>query len=244
MTIWMGTIPREGLSKKKIIKFFEEYDVHKWIIGRETGRKGYEHYQIRFQGSDEIYDALKDWFKKGHFECANDKWSWDYESKSGNYLRSDDGPRMLRRRFGTLTPDQQLVIELARQANDRQIVCWCTSYGGAGKSFLCAALWERCLAHYVQASNTAKGLVQDVASEFIRHGRRPFIVIDIPRTWKWTDDMYYAIESIKSGLIKDTRYSSDTIDIVDSAVIVVCNSYPKVGKLSEDRWVIYSDEHP
>jgi len=244
MSVWIATIPRENLSKKKILKFFEVHDVHKWIIGRERGSGGYEHYQIRFQGSDEIFEDFKDWFKKGHIEKGNEKWSWDYETKDGNYLRSDDRPRVLRRRFGNLTPDQRLIVALADESNDRQIVCWVTARGGAGKSFLCSALWERRKAHYIQASNTAKGLIQDVASEFIKHGYRPYIVIDIPRTWKWTDDMYYAIESVKSGLIKDTRYSSETIDVVDSAVIVVCNSYPKVGKLSEDRWIIYSDEHP
>lgn len=242
MTVWMATIPREGLSKKKILKFFEVNDVHKWIVGRETGRSGYEHYQIRFQGSDEIYDAFKDWFKRGHIEKASD--TWTYERKEGRYLCSEDNDRILRRRFGRLRPVQQLILELAKQSSDREIICWHSEQGSKGKSFFTSALWERGLAHYIQPSNTAKGLIQDVASECIENGKRPIIVIDIPRTWKWTEDLYFAIEKIKDGLVKDTRYHSRTINIVGTALIIMCNTYPKVGKLSEDRWIIYSDEHP
>lgn len=244
MTIWMGTIPREGLSKKKILKFFEINDIHKWIIGRETGAGGYEHYQIRFQGSDEIFETFKDWFKKGHIEKANEQWSWNYESKEGNYLRSDDDRRTLRQRRGRFTTTQRVITELAKGSDDRQIIVWHTDSGNKGKSWYTSALWERRLAHIILPSNTAKGLIQDVASEVIENGKRPFIVIDIPRTWKWTDELYFAIEKIKDGLVKDTRYHSRTINLGKVAVIIMCNSYPKVGKLSADRWVIYSDEHP
>lgn len=242
MTVWMGDAPRT-YSKKLFFKFFEEYDIHKWIIARETGKGGYEHWQFRFQTSqDDIFEEFKDWFKKGHIEKASD--TWNYERKDGNYLTDTDNAYILRRRFGRMSTVQSLVLQLARESGDRDVIVWHTNEGRCGKSFFTSALWERGLAHYIQPSNTAKGLIQDVASEFIENGYRPMVVIDIPRTWKWTDDLYFAIEKIKDGLIKDTRYHSRTIDIVGTAVIVMCNSYPKVGKLSADRWIIYSDEHP
>lgn len=246
MTVFMGTIPREiqsniggttGISKKKLFLFLEVHDIHKWIIGRETGRGGYKHWQIRFQTSnEEIFDDFKEWFKQGHLEKASD--TWEYETKSGDYFRDDDNAEKLLQRFGPFRDVQQRVINTVESSGDRSIVVWCTEEGNVGKSWMCGALWERRLAHYVQPQNTAKGLIQDCASEVIQNGQRPIIVIDIPRTWKWTEDLYCAIESIKDGLIKDPRYGSRTINIRGTKLLILCNSRPQLGKLSLDRWTI------
>lgn len=240
MTIYLGTIPSENVGTKKWLAFFQYYDIHKWVIAREEGRGGYKHWQVRFQttafDSDEGWEELKDWFKKGHFEKASD--SWDYERKGGHFLTSDDTPDTLSERFRPLRDAQKRVLEALDRNNDREITVWVTSHGNAGKSWLCGALWERGLAHIVQPQNTAKGLIQDCASEFIEHGRRPYVIIDIPRTWKWTTEIYCAIESIKDGLIKDTRYGSRTINIRGVKVLVMSNTLPTLDKLSNDRWVI------
>lgn len=240
MTVFMGTVPREGVSKKKWFKFFEYYDIHKWVLGREEGKGGYKHWQVRFQttvfDSDEGFNELKDWFKQGHFLKASD--TWDYETKSGDYFRDDDNDEILRLRFGKYRKVQERVIERVYGTNDREVVVWVTEEGNAGKSWLCAALWERREAHYILPQNTAKGLIQDCASEVINNGKRPIIVIDIPRTWKWTEELYCAIESIKDGLIKDPRYNSRTVNIRGTKVLILCNSRPQLSKLSRDRWVI------
>lgn len=249
MTVWMMTIPREGCSRNKLFQFMEDYDIHKWIIGREEGKSGYKHWQVRFSTSqfdrDEVNDKnelisgierIKDWFKQAHIEKASD--TWNYETKSGNYFRDDDNDLILRQRFGKLRDNQQKVLETVYGTNDRQIVTWVTEEGNVGKSWLCGALWERRIAHTVQPQNTAKGLIQDVASEVLSNGKRDIIIIDIPRTWKWTEELYCAIETIKDGLIKDTRYGSRTVNIRGTKLLVLCNAEPKLGKLSRDRWVI------
>lgn len=246
----MLTIPREQATKRKVFAFLEYYDVHIYTVGRERGKGGYEHWQIRFEASGIDDDkegtgfaTIKDWFPEAHVE-NNASDNYEYERKEGRYFNSDDNSEIIKRRYGPLTKEQEHVYNLALESNDREIVVWCSRRGGVGKSFFGSALWERRIAHSILPSNTAKGLIQDVASECIENGKRPVIVIDIPRTWKWTDELYFAIEKIKDGLIKDTRYHSRTIDIVGTAVIVLCNSYPKVGKLSADRWVIYESSRP
>lgn len=240
MSIYMGTIPRENVSKTKLFKFFEYYDIHKWIVGREEGKNGYKHWQVRFQttafDSDEGWEELKDWFKTGHFEKASDEWS--YETKSGDYFTSRDNKETIQLRFGRLTEVQKRVLQAVRITNNREIVVWYTDEGGCGKSHLCGALWERRIAHYVIPQGTAKSIIQDVASEVLNNGDREMIVIDIPRTWKWTEEMYCAIETIKDGLVKDPRYSSRTINIRGTKLLILCNHMPKLGKLSADRWVV------
>lgn len=243
----MATIPRTEATKRKLKLFFESQDIHRWVYGREKGKGGYEHYQLRFEWLDEHsndgFTIFKDWFYSGHLEVAKSE-GWEYEKSEGKYFSWDDNYPILRRRYGKFTPYQQVVFNLAKESNDRQIIVWVQPDGGSGKSFFTSALWERRLAHNILPSNTAKGLIQDVASEVIENGKRPFITIDIPRTWKWTDELYFAIEKIKDGLIKDTRYHSRTVNIVGTAIIVLCNEAPKLSKLSSDRWVIYNDGHP
>lgn len=239
MTIWMVTCPRENVSKKRWFKFFETYDIHKWILGRETGTGGYKHWQVRFQTTvfddDDTFKEMKEWFKQAHFIKGSN--TWDYETKSGDYFRDDDNPEIIQQRFGRLREAQKRVIETVYATNDRQIVVWVTEEGNVGKSWLCGALWERRLAHYIMPQNTAKGLIQDCASEVIHNGKRPMIVIDIPRTWKWTEELYCAIETIKDGLIKDPRYSSTTVNIRGTKLLIMCNTRPQPDKLSRDRWV-------
>lgn len=243
MTVWMVTCPREGVSKKRWFKFFEFYDIHKWVLGRETGKGGYKHWQVRFQTTafdktEKVNDILelKEWFKQAHVLKASD--TWEYETKSGDYFRDDDNPEILRQRFGEFREAQERVIQTVYGTNDRQIVVWCTEEGNVGKSWMCGALWERREAHYILPQNTAKGLIQDCASEVIQNGKRPIIIIDIPRTWKWTEELYCAIETIKDGLIKDPRYGSRTVNIRGTKLLILCNSRPQLGKLSRDRWVI------
>lgn len=249
MTVWMGTIPRENVSKKRLFKFFEYYDIHKWVVGRETGKNGYKHWQVRFQteafddpkGETENFEKLKDWFRSGNFRQASD--TWTYETKGGEYFTSEDNHEIILQRFASLWPNQQHVLERVYRTNDREIVVWYTEEGNCGKTWLRKALWERRIAHYVNPVKvSAEKIIQDCASEVITNGRRDIIVIDLPRTYRWTEDMYIAIECIKDGLVKDTRYSSRSVNMSGTKVLVLCNSPPKVGKLSADRWVILAGE--
>lgn len=49
---------------------------------------------------------------------------------------------------------------------------------------------------------------------------------------------YCAIESVKDGLITNTKYESGTMCFNSPHVIVLSNDYPNVSKLSKDRWNI------
>lgn len=245
---WMITAPRRSkedqwgiehpTSKKEIRMILDLFDIKHFTIGIEEGKDGYQHYQMRVTVSgDDFFERVHDLEPQWHLEKAESR-SDEYERKEGRFWSSEDTEEITRQRFGKLTIGQEIVMGTLDRNNDRQITVWVTIKGGYGKSWLAGHLWETGKAHVCQSQDTVKGMIQDIASEFIKHGWRPYVVIDIPRTWKWTDDLCCAIERIKDGLIKDTRYEAKTINIRGVKILILTNETPKLHKLSEDRWVI------
>lgn len=234
-TVIMMTLPRvrESVEEVYLLQWMIDHDIHKWIIAAETGQDGYKHWQVRM-ATRHTFEELKKEFPKAHIEEASN--TWQYERKEGRYYTSWDTLGSLQQRYAELRPWQREVLENLKTQNDRQIDVICNPSGNIGKSFLIAYLWETGYAHVVQGQNNAKGIVQDCASEFLENGYRESVVIDIPWTWKWTNDLYVAMERIKDGLIKDTRYNSRTINIHGVKVLVMCNQKPSMSKLAQDRW--------
>lgn len=235
-THWMGTIPCEQGIKRRWKLFIETNDIHKWIIGQEIGKNGYQHYQVRFSARDipNFFDTIKTYFPKGHFEIASD--NYDYEKKEGHYWCSEDGRKVRECRFGEPDNNQRRILTQVRKQSDRGITVVHDSKGNIGKSWLCRHLFERGQAYYVPPTvDTVKGLIQFVASGY---RNEKIVIIDIPRSWKWSEQLYTAIESIKDGLVYDTRYSAKTRDIWGVKILVLTNTLPKIGALSIDRWDI------
>lgn len=230
---YMLTIPRYPWVKKGLKAFIEHNDVHKWIVAKETGKGGYEHYQVRLT-TGAGFERLKEAFPQAHIEQASEV--FDYERKEGRYWTSEDTSAIRRNRFGRLDRNQERILSHVRKSNDRSITVVFDPEGNLGKSFLCRWLYEQGKGYYVPPTiDTVKGIIQFIASGYRNEG---IIVIDIPRSWKWSEQLYTAIESIKDGLIFDTRYSAKTRDIYGVNVLVLTNNKPKLDKLSKDRWDI------
>lgn len=241
MSLWVGTIPRSETTKRKLRLFIESQDIHRWVYGRETGKSGYEHIQIRFEWLDkdnpDAFIIWKDWFYSGHIELARTD-SWEYEKKSGRYFCWDDTPGKITQRYGPLRHNQIQVLELLHETRDREILVWYDPIGGAGKSHLCGALWERRQAYYCPPYlSSVKEIIQFVASGY---NQEPYIIIDLPRDIKWNTALYAGVEAIKDGLIAEPRYNAQTRNIKGVKVLVLCNTMPKLDRLSVDRWKIFA----
>nr|WCR62193.1 MAG: replication associated protein [Smacoviridae sp.] len=240
MEKYIMTIPR-SVSKRALRIMTEMNDCKKWVIGKEVGKNGYEHWQVRIETSnDGFFDWVKQHIPTAHIEKAEHGVDESvYERKEGKYWGYSDRTEVLVQRFGRLRKPQEAIIEALESTNDREVVIWYDEGGNVGKSWLTGALWERGLAYYCPPTvDTVKGMVQWVASCYMDGGFRPYIIIDIPRSWKWSEQLYVAIESIKDGLVYDTRYHSRMINIRGVKVLVLTNTLPKLDKLSKDRWRI------
>nr|WCR62286.1 MAG: replication associated protein [ssDNA virus sp.] len=233
----MFTHPNGKFWKAQFRKMIDELDVHKWVVGFEVGKDGYRHLQGRLRvsmGETEAFMAVKKYLPMAHIEKCSD--TWEYERKSGRFLSSEDTPEIRAVRFGQPRDEQVYWMTKAEDQGNRGITVVFDKQGNHGKSWLCNWLFERNIGFYVPPTiDTVKGMIQWIASGY---DHEPFIVIDIPRSWKWSEQLYVAIESIKDGLVYDTRYHSQIRNIRGVKVIVFTNEYPKLGKLSEDRWDI------
>lgn len=237
MTIYMMTMPRNSVNKALLKKFIDDQDIHKWVIGYETGKTGYKHFQVRLQyGGD--FTKLKNWFCDAHIEEGSD--DWRYERKSGYFISSDDTVEIRKCRFGVLRNNQRRVLDILSRSGNRSIVVWYDKRGGVGKSYYTRYCYEKGLAYYVPPTvNDTKSLIQYVCAGY--QGER-FIIIDIPRSARWSESLYTAIESIKDGLVYDTRYTARIRDIWGVQILVLCNTFPELGALSRDRWIIVNKE--
>lgn len=232
-TIYMITAPRAQVHKRAWKEFIKKHDIHKWIIAKETGSGGYEHWQVRLDTSA-TFEELKSAFPTAHIEKST-VWS-NYERKEGNFIQSDDTTDIRRCRFGTLRANQRRIIQHLRLQSDRGITVVYDPRGGSGKSFLIRHLYETGRGCYVPPTiGSVQGIIQYVASGY---RGEPYILIDIPRSTKWNTQVLEGLEAIKDGLVYDTRYHAQMRDIWGVKVLVTTNTMPNLDALSADRWDI------
>lgn len=242
-TDFMLTIPKDEKADAfgTFMAYVRRKDLHKWVIGDEKGRNGYRHYQCRVrvrEDAEEAFTELKEVFPTAHIEQCSDV--WEYETKEGRFTCSEDRPEILAIRFGKEREYQRTWSALMDAQTDREVTIFYDPDGNFGKSWWAIHHWETRHAHVVNPNGTAKTLMQDVASKYATQGYRPWLLIDIPRTWKWTEELYYAIEKIKDGLISDPRYGATDINIRGVRVGITCNEAPRRSALSDDRWVVWN----
>lgn len=236
----MITAPYDKVKSNLWVVIMLTYDVKRWIIARETGKNGYVHWQVRLQISGD-FNQFFDWIRgvtEGNVHVEQSQMWTDYERKEAHFYTSEDTARIRNQRFGKPRWYQKRILEALQKTKDREIVCWVDRDGNMGKSWLCSHLWETGKAHVMNPTLNASRMIADACS-MLEHDYRPIMVINIPRTWKWTDDLMVTIETLKDGLISDPRYGNTTINR-DIKILVLTNTNPKQSKLSADRWVIAS----
>ncbi|BBE29360.1 replication associated protein [Chlorocebus cynosuros associated smacovirus] len=272
----LATIDRDGYSGiSALMATIRELDIHKWIIGAETGAGGFKHWQCRFKTrleDKEEVTGLK-WDEKSGTvkqiketvtadaqltrilrqklgdgvmiytaKCSD---AWEYETKEGCYLASWDTMEVRRTRFGKPTWAQKEALQALQRTNDREVMVWYDPTGNIGKSWLTNHLYEKGLAYCIPATMKDVEMIIKTTASLASKDReagyppRPYVIIDIPRSWKWSNQLYTAIETIKDGLIMDPRYTAQPINIRGVKVMVMTNTRPQLDKLSKDRWWIH-----
>lgn len=233
-TTYLITLPRnrESIEEVWLLNWMFKNDIHKWIIAKETGNDGYKHWQIRLRSRYDWNKMKEEFGEKAHIEEASDE--WNYERKEGNFIKSDDNTNILGIRYGRLRDNQRRILDEADKTDDRGIVSVVDYNGASGKTWLAVKLHETGRGFYVPPTiSNSQGIIQYVASGY---NGEEYIVIDIPRSTKWTNQLYVAVETIKDGLVYDTRYHTTIRNIRGVKVIVFCNTKPNLSKLSKDRW--------
>lgn len=237
MKTYMLILPRNKVHHKELKMMKEELDAKKWIIARETGRGGYEHWQCRVSVSGD----LREWNERNglgwHIEDANDV--WEYEQKDGDYWCSWDTVETILFRKGRLRDTQSRLIRSVDSQGDRGVTIWIDKNGGFGKTwaFLRGVLEGWVLPVPAVAISTSK-LGGWVKSAY--RGQR-ILWIDIPRAKKIETDLWACIEELK-GIAYEWRYASSWILTIGLKILVTTNnelSKNDLAQLSADRWDIH-----
>lgn len=177
--------------------------------------------------------------KKIHWEFVGDvKASYVYCTKSdtrngGVFLKKYTIPYTFR--LDNLYDWQKILLTqltYGDSPHDRQVNWYWSTQGKTGKSSFC-----KHLVFNYNAVFLSKGKYNDIIN--IIHNtdmvNKNIVVIDLPRN-NGNKVSYDAIESIKNGLICNTKFETGSKGFAPPHIVVFANSPPDLDKLSNDRW--------
>lgn len=126
---------------------------------------------------------------------------------------------------------QKVVIDMVSgEADDRTIVWIVDERGGSGKSFL---------SRYLQLEKGAiqlSGRLQDMS---MLYNKESIAIFDISRSAaEHSDHLYSFAESLKNGIIIQTKYETCRKIFTPPHVLFFANKYPDPSKWTEDRYKV------
>lgn len=224
----------------------------KYAFQEETGESGTKHLQGVLTLKTKMRDTAFGLPKEIHWENPKDiEAAYTYcmkdETRTGQrWTRGVKLPYHFK--LKTMRPWQQQVMDIiAQPPDDRSIHWFWEEHGNTGKSVL--------VKHLVVNNNAifiAGGKQSDIINVIFNsnmHDSR-IVCIDIPRN-QANHISYSAIESIKNGLICNTKYETGFVAFDPPHIIVFANCPPNEDCLSADRWKITqivgnhtNDAHP
>lgn len=231
----------------------------KWCFQKEQGEGGYIHWQCRF--------SLKEKERKdGVLKRIKAEWGWENVHGDGLRPTSNENrdnqfyamkedtriegpwsnendcyvPRQVRE-IERLYQWQREIVDKCKVWDSRTINVVIDKKGGNGKSVLCS--YMRCykLGRILPALNDSKDLMRACCSM----PTATAYLIDLPRALdkRRMNEMYAALECIKSGYAYDERYNFTEKVFDCPSVWVFTNTEPDMDMLSRDRWRLWEIEN-
>jgi len=130
---------------------------------------------------------------------------------------------------------QKDIINIIKTEPDDRTIYWLWSgKGNIGKSTFC-----KYLAFTYDAILCGKGQYSDIMNILFKANmdKTKLVLFDLPRN-NGNKISYSAIESIKNGMIVNTKYETGFKMFNPPHIIVFSNAYPDLAGLSDDRWVV------
>lgn len=172
-----------------------------------------------------------------HIECArgNDVENFNYCSKDGKYLTNMDVPRKII--IKPLFAEWQFELEekLKTEPDDRTIHWYWSCCGGVGKSLFTRYMYGK---NEKKCVIINKGKYADMMNQMFMIDCEYIdtVIIDVPRSMK--NISYSALESIKDGIITNSKYETGTKLIPFMHVVIFCNFEPELDEFSKDRYIV------
>lgn len=225
--------------------FFKSFCV-KYAFQRETGESGTKHLQGTI--------TLKKRARYTEFGL-NKKIHWEKPlnlAKSYLYCVKEDSrdkgtlPYVMNYDYISLNEPLNIITDLypwqvdalravSNSASPRTIFWFWENTGNTGKSSFCKYLCYHHNAVYIDEGK--KSDIINVIYNIKNINSKSIIVIDIPRD-NGNNVSYKAIESIKNGVIMNTKYETGMRLFNSPHIMIFSNLPPNEEKLSSDRWYI------
>jgi len=227
------------LELEDIIKYVPE-NCKLCIIGSEVGESGTPHLQgyIEFITKKRPKSIFKN--NRIHWEVckADRKANLNYCSKEENVLY--EYPKKFKLKIINEDSFYQWQLDILKkideEPDDRSVIWVYETEGNVGKSAFTKWTVSKRNALFCNG-----GKAQDIINLCFNHDMETsnLIVWDMPRANKGVIS-YSAIESIKNGLICNTKYETG-VKMFNPPHILIFSNYPPqdVEQLSKDRWLIY-----
>lgn len=250
-------------DKNELVKYANE-KCSSYVINPEKGKEGTPHLQIALCFKNpRSFNSIKKDFPKCHIEIARNKnallnYCQKEDTKVGDTIKNIekfDIPKTIELIDPLdgleLKEWQQYIINLIKLRPDRRTIHWLyDTIGGTGKTslafHLCMKYPKEVLYIAGKANDIKYGVQQFIYKKVqVSKGRyetlpinQPLMMIfDFVRT---SEDFisYDAIESVKNGIFFSGKYEAGMVQYNPCHVICFANFYPKIDKLSADRWNI------
>jgi Putative viral replication protein. len=226
---------------------------NKWIYGKEIGENDTPHLQgfLVLNTKDRLSGIKKKFGNRYHFEKmkGTEEEAVRYCCKDGDITYGDsifpdcwlEKPKLQRNVEDTLIkkenffPWQKEISDIINnnEIDDRSIYWIWESQGNQGKT-----AFTKFQCYNNNALLIRKGKMADIMnSAFNYKNELRLIICDIPRC-SGNSISTSAIESLKDGIIINTKYETGQVIIPSPKIIIFSNYYPETSGLSKDRWKI------
>jgi len=210
----------------------------KWAYQEETGESGTKHIQGVIMCKKKCRDSEFKLPNTIHWEATKDfeasvAYCTKEETRTGGVWMHGFAKPV--KTIENLRPWQAEIVELVKtEPDDRTIHWYWSEAGNIGKS----AITKYLVVKY-EAIFCVDGGYSNLCNLIFNNDMdlRTIVIFDIPRG-KGSAISYSALESIKNGLISNTKYETGFKAFNSPHVIVFSNAEPDKSKLSEDRWHI------
>lgn len=237
LKVYLATIPKSEMNRHVLLRLLRIRTRGKhWQFGEEVGHTtGYEHYQVRYESSNNDYNLERKFWRDYRLELQEGNGWSDYERKDGNFF-CDEDDYLGKYRFGQLRELQNFILSQGHRQSDRTITAIVDHEGGIGKTYLARWMCLNGKADYIDGNGTASRIVSSAYDLSVHHQIRRLFVDITRNTNANRDELWSAIEQIKNGYLKDDRYEHRERWIRPPEVYLFTNHEPKWDKLSTDRW--------
>lgn len=133
---------------------------------------------------------------------------------------------------------KELIKKFALPATSREVTWVYDKVGNVGKSAFCIYLYDTMKSVLFIDGVKKADLINGIVEYRGKIGHNTIVLLDIPRHAR-NHVCYSAIESIKNGLVFNTKYETSARRFNSPHVLIFANEPPIINDLSFDRWRIY-----